>query len=84
MVALCLLVGVCPRDHEVLVGDLCQRNPDFLAVEDVAVALASRGRLHADHIAACVGFREAERAEPLAPRLRREEPPLLVFVAPRH
>src|SRR5207248_10173029 len=60
--------------------DVRVSDPVLLAVQDVDVALAARGRLQRGHVRAGGGLGEAEAGDLLAARLR-DEPALLLLLA---
>ena len=66
-------------EDELVVGDGRVRDPVLLAVEDVGVALAARGRAHRGDVGARAGLGQAEARELLAARLRDEVALLLLL-----
>src|SRR5215467_4700278 len=71
------LAVVLLRPHHRDVGDRAVGDPELRAVEDVAVALALRPRLHPARVGAVVGLGETETAHLLAARHRGQPPVLL-------
>src|SRR5207237_6271400 len=71
-------------EDELVVRHRCVRDPVFLAVEDVGVALAPRGREHRGDVRPRGRLGQPEARELLAARLRYEVALLLLFgsVAP--
>ena len=67
-------------EDELVVGDRRVGNPVLLAVQDVAVALASRGRPHRRDVGPGRRLGQPEARELLAPRLRSEVALLLLLV----
>jgi len=82
-IALLLLGRVSPGDDQEIVGNVGQRDPGLLAVEDVAVALLHRRRLDRARIAARRGFGEAVAGNLGALGLRHQVALLLVLGSPR-
>ena len=74
-------VRVGLRDDELVVGDRRVRDPVLLAVQDVGVALAARGRPHRGDVGAGARLGQPEAAELLALRLRDEVALLLLLGA---
>ena len=66
-----------------MIGDVGERDPALLAVEDVAIAPPDRRRLHAAHVAPGRRLREAVAGDLRSVRLRHEVLLLLRFGAPR-
>ena len=66
-----------------MIGDVGERDPALLAVQDVDAALLDRGRLNRPRIAAGAGFGQAVARDLLALRLRHEVLLLLRLGAPR-
>src|SRR6185436_14355921 len=81
-VALLLLLQVGPGDHEEVVGDIRQRDPRLLAVQDVPVALLDGRRLDRARVAARARLGQAVARELVALGLRREVSLLLIVRAP--
>ena len=78
---LCFAAGIGLREDERVVGDGRVRDPVLLAVEDVAVALAARGRPHRGDVGARGRLGQAEAGELLAAGLRHEVALLLLLRA---
>ena len=82
MIAFRFLLEVRPGENEEVVRHVGERNPHFLAVEQVAVTVLDGGCLDADRIGAGRRFRQAEGARS-SHRGRREQVLfLLLFVSP--
>ena len=81
LIPLCAGSRIGLREHERVVGDGRVRDPVLLAVEDVDVALAPRGRAHRGDVGAGARLGQAEAGELLALRLGTEPALLLLLRA---
>src|SRR5215831_1904488 len=81
-IALLLLCRIGPREHEEVIGDIRERNPAFLAAEDVPIAFPDGRRLNRTGVAAGARLGEAITRELFASCLRHEILLLLRLGAP--
>jgi hypothetical protein len=79
--AFVLLRAVDRREHEEVVGQVGQRDPDLLAVEPVSAAVATRRRRKVAGVGPDAGLGQSERRQLLALRLR-DEPALALLLGP--
>ena len=76
-----LLRAVDRGEHQEVVGEVGEADPDLLAVEHVAVAVAARGGREVGGVGAHAGLGQPERRQLLAPRLGHQ-PALPLLLGP--
>ena len=78
------LVGQAETDEDAVVGDVRERRPHLLPVDEEVVAAILDPRADGRQVAACVGLREALAPDLLGAQDLREVALLVGLTAPRH